>query len=131
MGAEAYDILSDKLSPEKRSTKRYKQLIEIMTKHFCPEPLEIAENYRFHLRRQFRLSPKEIDVTLQVGELPVNGAKKSAGFRIKKREDSKSITGNQRFNPGSRSGNCIRHGTFREGRCFPANTSQYSNYRSH
>lgn len=52
MGADPYDVLCDKLAPVQPCTKKYQELVDIMSKHFCPEPLEIAENYRFHLKKQ-------------------------------------------------------------------------------
>lgn len=52
MGPEAYDVLCDKISPELPSTKSYDDLVKIMKLHYNPEPLEIAENFRFLQRKQ-------------------------------------------------------------------------------
>lgn len=52
MGNEAYNIVCDKLAPVQPRTKSYDELVDVMKKHFSPEPLEIAENFRFHLRKQ-------------------------------------------------------------------------------
>ena len=52
MGAEAYDVLCDKLSPETPESKSYEDLVKTMTLHYNPEPLEIAENFRFRQRNQ-------------------------------------------------------------------------------
>ncbi|XP_031329635.1 uncharacterized protein LOC116160551 [Photinus pyralis] len=52
MGPEAYDVLCDKISPELPNTKTYVELVDTMKSHFNPEPLEIAENFRFLQRKQ-------------------------------------------------------------------------------
>lgn len=52
MGPEAYDLLCDKLSPEEPDNKSYEDLVLTMKSHYNPEPLEIAENFRFLQRRQ-------------------------------------------------------------------------------
>lgn len=52
MGPEAYDLLCDKLSPEDPDNKTYEELVATMKSHYNPEPLEIAENFRFLQRRQ-------------------------------------------------------------------------------
>lgn len=52
MGPDAYDVLCDKLSPELPSNKTYDQLVKTMKQHYNPEPLEIAEIFRFLQRKQ-------------------------------------------------------------------------------
>ncbi|KAK9754287.1 hypothetical protein QE152_g1374 [Popillia japonica] len=52
MGSEAYDIVCDKISPEKPSEKSYEELISVIKSHYSPEPLEIAEIFRFLQRKQ-------------------------------------------------------------------------------
>ena len=52
MGPEAYDILCDKTAPVEPEKKTYKEVVEVMQKHWTPEPLEIAENFRFRKRDQ-------------------------------------------------------------------------------
>ncbi|KAK9729698.1 hypothetical protein QE152_g15797 [Popillia japonica] len=52
MGPEAYDVLCDKTSPETPDTRTYEQLVNTMKLHYNPEPLEIAENFRFIQRKQ-------------------------------------------------------------------------------
>nr|CAI5863340.1 unnamed protein product [Callosobruchus analis] len=52
MGPDAYDVLCDKLSPEKPGEKSYEELVSIMKLHYNPEPLEIAEIFRFLQRKQ-------------------------------------------------------------------------------
>lgn len=49
MGAKAYNILWDKDSLRNKS---YEEIVETLSAHYSPEPLEMAENYRFHLRKQ-------------------------------------------------------------------------------
>ena len=52
MGADPYDVLYDKLAPAERTSKTYEELVSIMKQYYSPAPLEIAENYRFHQRKQ-------------------------------------------------------------------------------
>nr|XP_029720499.1 uncharacterized protein LOC115262237 [Aedes albopictus] len=52
MGAETYDVVSDKIAPEKPQTKTYDEVVQILETHFNPEPLEILENFRFKCRKQ-------------------------------------------------------------------------------
>ncbi|XP_055910903.1 uncharacterized protein K02A2.6-like [Eupeodes corollae] len=52
MGSETYDILCDKLSPAQPNDKTFKDIVELLEQHFNPDPLEIVENYKFHLRKQ-------------------------------------------------------------------------------
>ncbi|XP_076285442.1 uncharacterized protein LOC143211545 [Lasioglossum baleicum] len=52
MGPDTYDVLCDKLSPESPNSKNYSDLVKEMKSHYNPEPLEIAENFRFLQRKQ-------------------------------------------------------------------------------
>ncbi|KAI5743861.1 hypothetical protein M8J77_022987 [Diaphorina citri] len=52
MGSKTFDLLCDKLSPENPTDKTYSQIVDILKRHFSPEPLEIVENFRFHKRVQ-------------------------------------------------------------------------------
>lgn len=52
IGTDTYDLLWDKLAPTTPEAKTYEQLVEILKNVFDPTPLEIVENYRFHLRKQ-------------------------------------------------------------------------------
>lgn len=52
MGSETYDVLCDKLAPIKPTDRTYDQIKEILKTIYDPDPLEIMENYRFHLRKQ-------------------------------------------------------------------------------
>ncbi|CAG9760128.1 unnamed protein product [Ceutorhynchus assimilis] len=47
MGPDAYDMLCDKISPKKPDLLTYEETVEIMQLHYNPEPLEIAEIFRF------------------------------------------------------------------------------------
>lgn len=52
IGMETYDLLCDKVAPVKPEDRTYEQLKAILKAIFDPTPLEIVENYRFHLRKQ-------------------------------------------------------------------------------
>ncbi|XP_055613053.1 uncharacterized protein K02A2.6-like [Uranotaenia lowii] len=52
MGAETYDVVSDKLAPAKPKDQAYAAIVKILEEHFNPEPLEIVECVNFLFRRQ-------------------------------------------------------------------------------
>lgn len=52
IGVNAFGILCDQLDPEDPYLKSYDQLKAKLSEFYAPEPLEIAENYIFHRRRQ-------------------------------------------------------------------------------
>ena len=52
IGPKTYGVLRDLTSPNLPKEKTYKQLCELLSKHFNPEPLVIAERFRFHKRDQ-------------------------------------------------------------------------------
>lgn len=47
MGPEAYDILCNKIAPDEPKDKSFDDIVTIMQRHWSPEHLEIAENFRF------------------------------------------------------------------------------------
>lgn len=47
-GGETYSILKDLISPKKPSTLTYAQLSDVLSKHFVPQKLVIAERYAFY-----------------------------------------------------------------------------------
>lgn len=49
---DSYNVLCDKLAPEKPQTKTYAEIETLLKTHYEPAPLEIVENYKFHLRKQ-------------------------------------------------------------------------------
>lgn len=52
MGSETYDLLCDKLAPVKPKNKTYDEIKTVLKGIYDPDPLEIMENYRYHLRKQ-------------------------------------------------------------------------------
>lgn len=52
VGPAAFDVLCDRLDPEDPFLQAFERLTEILKEYFEPPPLEIAENFRFHQRRQ-------------------------------------------------------------------------------
>ncbi|XP_055522452.1 uncharacterized protein K02A2.6-like [Wyeomyia smithii] len=59
MGGETYDVVCDKLAPEKPQRKTYAEIVRVLEAHFNPEPLEILENFRFKSRKQGEDRPEE------------------------------------------------------------------------
>ena len=47
VGVEACTLLKNLCSPEKLSTKSYQELIKLLSDHYSPKPIEIAERDRF------------------------------------------------------------------------------------
>ncbi|XP_076280639.1 uncharacterized protein LOC143209180 [Lasioglossum baleicum] len=52
IGATAFDMISNKCAPSDPYESTYKSLIQKLGEFYAPAPLEIAENFRFHQRRQ-------------------------------------------------------------------------------
>lgn len=52
IGAKTYSLLKNLVSPEQPSSKAYTHLVSTLTNHLSPQPLVIAERYRFHQRNQ-------------------------------------------------------------------------------
>ena len=48
--ARAYKILRNLISPSTPMEKSFKQLVEVMKKHFCPPPSEIVQRFKFNTR---------------------------------------------------------------------------------
>lgn len=76
VGQATYDVVCDKLAPAKPKDKTYKDLVELLESHFDPKPLEIVENYRFHMRKQqdgesaedFIVALRKLAIHCQFGE---------------------------------------------------------------
>ena len=52
VGSKTYNLLRDLLAPTKPSSRKYKELVEVLAKHYDPKPLVIAERFHFHKRDQ-------------------------------------------------------------------------------
>lgn len=52
IGPKSYNTLRSLTAPDLPSTKTYTELCSLLTKHFCPPPLEIVERFKFHKRNQ-------------------------------------------------------------------------------
>lgn len=52
IGPKTYQLLRSLTAPDMPSTKTYAQLQTILNAHLSPQPLEIAERFRFHKRNQ-------------------------------------------------------------------------------
>ena len=54
IGTPTYSLLKSLLSPTLPSDKTYDQLIDTLKKHLSPEPIVIAERYKFYESKQVR-----------------------------------------------------------------------------
>ena len=52
IGADAYRLLKNLVSPDKPSTKTFKDLCDALGNHYKPKPLVIVERFRFQKRNQ-------------------------------------------------------------------------------
>lgn len=52
IGSVSFDMICDKLAPADPYTKSYDFLTTKLAEFYAPAPLEIAENYRFHQKKQ-------------------------------------------------------------------------------
>ena len=46
----AYKVLRNLIFPSTPTEKSFKELVEAMTKHFCPPPSEIVQRFKFNTR---------------------------------------------------------------------------------
>ena len=113
MGGETYDILCDKLAPERPSQKTYAQLVETLQTHFNPEPLEILEN--FDNRRVPDCAPEARD-HLQLRELPQHGLAESIRVRVEGPGNSVSPAGGAGPDFAACPGDCSFDGAVQQGR---------------
>ena len=52
LGLRHYSLIRGLVSPHKPETKTLAELTDILTKHYDPEPIVIAERFRFYQRTQ-------------------------------------------------------------------------------
>ena len=52
IGSSVYELLKNLLMPDEPVDKSYAQLKEMLTAHYAPRPIVIAEHYRFYKRDQ-------------------------------------------------------------------------------
>ena len=50
MGAKSYKRLRNLITPAAPSDKSFRELVEALTKHFCPSPSEIVQRFKFNTR---------------------------------------------------------------------------------
>ena len=50
VGPATYKLLRNLLEPEKPKDETFEQLVKKLTDHYCPEPVEIMERFRFYSR---------------------------------------------------------------------------------
>ena len=48
MGAKAYKLLQNLITPSSPSDKSFKELVDVMMKHFCLPPSEIVQRFKFN-----------------------------------------------------------------------------------
>ena len=52
MGAPTYKLLANLSAPKKPGELKFKDIWDTLKKHFSPQPIKIAERYRFYNRKQ-------------------------------------------------------------------------------
>ena len=52
IGSDTYSLLRNLIAPVSPSTKTVEELVEILKEHFKPQPIVIAERYKFYCRDQ-------------------------------------------------------------------------------
>ena len=50
IGPSAYKLVKSLVAPAKPKEKAFKELTELMTRHYNPVPSEIVQRYKFHMR---------------------------------------------------------------------------------
>ncbi len=64
MGSSTYGLLWSLVAPEKPGAKLYNDIVTVLKEHFSPEPIVIAERFRFHNRSQHETETVEQYVTV-------------------------------------------------------------------
>ena len=52
VGSSTYDLLRNLVAPKKPAEYKFKELVDVLQRHFEPAPLIIAERFHFHKRDQ-------------------------------------------------------------------------------
>ncbi|CAL1672282.1 unnamed protein product [Lasius platythorax] len=52
VGSSAFDVICNKMAPADPYAVPFEELVAILAEFYAPEPLEIAENFRFYQRKQ-------------------------------------------------------------------------------
>ena len=52
MGGKTYSLLWNLMTPDDPATKGYDDIVKLLDNHLSPEPLVIADRFRFHKRDQ-------------------------------------------------------------------------------
>ena len=52
MGAKTFNLLRSLIQPDKPGDRTYEVIVQTLARHFSPQPLIIAEHFRFHERNQ-------------------------------------------------------------------------------
>ena len=58
IGSKTYSLLADLAAPDAPSTKTFAELSELLTNHFQPKKMVVAERFRFH--RRFQLENESV-----------------------------------------------------------------------
>ena len=54
VGRSTYDLLRNLVAPKKPAEYKFKELVDVLQRHFEPAPLMIAERFHFHKRDQHK-----------------------------------------------------------------------------
>ncbi|KAK5649637.1 hypothetical protein RI129_000666 [Pyrocoelia pectoralis] len=102
MGSDSYDTLCNKVAPSLPEDMEYKEIVELMDKYYNPAPLEIAEAFRFHSRKQHDgesiqeylhgLQKLAINCNSRIFE---DSIKESVCLWAKFKKNTKQVTGNE------------------------------------
>ena len=77
IGAKIYETLRNLLAPQLPRDKSFTELLEVLKKHYDPQPLIIGERFRFYQRSQ-----KSGESTLQFLPLPYASSASSVRLAI-------------------------------------------------
>lgn len=102
VGQSTYNTICDKLAPVKANSKTYSELVGILQTHFDPKPLEIVENYRFHMRKQqdgesaedFIVALRKLAINCNFGAYLDTALRNQFAFGVRNAINPKSTTWN-------------------------------------
>lgn len=113
---DSYNVLCDKLAPEKPQTKTYAEIETLLKTHYEPAPLEIVENYKFLLRKQadgekvadFVVALRRLSIHCNFGAYLETALRNQLVFGL--RQQKVQTTGNKRVDVGEGGRHGNRHG---------------------
>ena len=121
LGLRHYSLIRGLVSPHKPETKTLAELTDILTKHYDPEPIVIAEQFRFYQRTQKSgesvadfLASLRNSQPLQVWRISLGSIERPARLRAQQRGHTEDLASQRETYLSHRTGDCVGNGSRRQ-----------------